>query len=163
MMIETDRIRQAGYSLVELMVVVAIAGILTMVAVPAYMNHVYRTRQMDAAQVLMAIKTAEETFRADTGRYSSSIKNLDGFGSAGSIYYPSSNPSATPGTSGYYRFRILSATPTTFGARAEGDLNKDGNYYDWWGISDTLNNPVVRAGSGGDEGFKWSILSIIFK
>lgn len=151
-MIETDRIRQAGFSLVELMVVVAISGILTMVAVPAYMNYVYRTRQYDSAQVLMAIKTAEETFRADTGVYSSAIKNLDGFGSAGTYY-----------TSGYYRYSIASTATAHFKAVAEGDLNKDGYYYDRWTISDTANNPVAwPVGSGKDEGFQWSILTSIF-
>jgi len=132
------------------MIVVAIMGILSAVAVPAYYNHIMRSRQYEAAQVLLTLKAMEEIYRADTGAYTSTIGNLDGFSGAPSPY-----------TSGYYQYSVTVATTTNLTIIAAGDLNGDGNAYDGWTISANDNNPSPMA-TGGDEGFSWSTLAAIF-
>ena len=58
-----------GFSLVELMIVVVIIGILAAVAVPAYFNHILRTRQSDAYHNLLDIKAAQEMFYSLENEY----------------------------------------------------------------------------------------------
>ncbi|SMC19513.1 type IV pilus assembly protein PilE [Desulfacinum hydrothermale DSM 13146] len=75
-------IEAKGFSLVELMVTVAIMAILAAVAVPAYINHVNRVKQSEAASYLMTARLEQEEFFADNNRYASTITCLPSFGGA---------------------------------------------------------------------------------
>jgi type IV pilus assembly protein PilE len=60
-----------GFTLIELMVVVAIAGILAAVAYPAYTSHIQRSRRADAVAVLTAVVQAQERYRSNRNAYAS--------------------------------------------------------------------------------------------
>jgi len=60
-----------GFTLVELMVVVAIIAIITIVAVPSYQNAMKSSRRADAKSALVAIQMAEEKYRANNPSYGS--------------------------------------------------------------------------------------------
>lgn len=69
-----------GFTLVELMVVVAILGILSSVAIPAYVNHINRANQTEAVIALMNAKMEQELFyEGNNFRYASTIACLPSF------------------------------------------------------------------------------------
>lgn len=65
------RSTQRAFSLIELLVVVAILGALTAVAIPSYAKYGYRARRVDAKEALMRIANAQERYFAANNRYGS--------------------------------------------------------------------------------------------
>jgi type IV pilus assembly protein PilE len=122
---------QSGFTLVELMIVVAIIGILASIAVPSYQESVRKSRRADAKGALMGLANAMERHFTETNSYcdAGGAGGGDSCGLAGSdfgtpaaaVYTPSSE------TDSYYNFTInadispssytLSATPD--GAQAD--------------------------------------------
>ena len=65
--------KQCGFSLIELMIVVAIIGILASIAYPGYQRYVLRTHREDAHVALVTLSQAQERYMARCGEYSQSI------------------------------------------------------------------------------------------
>lgn len=61
--------KQKGFTLIELMVVVAIVGILAAVAYPSYTDYITRSRRTDAKSALMATAQAMERFYTEKMTY----------------------------------------------------------------------------------------------
>ena len=62
-------LRQEGFTLVELMVVVAIIGILSAVAIPNFQRYQAKSKTSEAKLQLAAIYTAETSFISDFDMY----------------------------------------------------------------------------------------------
>ena len=66
----------AGFTLVELMVVIAIVSVLASVAIPRYTKFVFQARRSEAYLGLKGIHLAQQTFYAETGRYGATFNEI---------------------------------------------------------------------------------------
>lgn len=65
-----------GFTLVELLVVMAALGLLLAVAAPRYFNHVDHTREVVLKRNLVSLRDAIDKFYADHARYPAELKEL---------------------------------------------------------------------------------------
>ncbi|MDX1454727.1 MAG: type IV pilin protein [Gammaproteobacteria bacterium] len=100
-----------GFTLVELMVVVAIISILAAVAYPAYSEYVTRTKRSLAKSELNSIASRQETFFMDNKQYASDLTNL---GMPANPYFIDVNGNRlAANASAEVVYQISAATPTT--------------------------------------------------
>lgn len=78
--------RSRGFTLIELMVVLAVIAIIMAIALPSYNRQVQKSRRSEAKQVLMDYALREEKWRASNANYGS-LANIGGVGTSPSGYY----------------------------------------------------------------------------
>jgi type IV pilus assembly protein PilE len=103
--------RQSGFTLIEIMIVVAIVGILAAIAVPQYTDHILRSQLVEAHTGLQDFRVRMEQFYQDNRRY-------DGAGLTGC-------GAAAPAGQQYFDFRCVpgaapAQTYTVFATGARG-------------------------------------------
>lgn len=136
-----------GFTLVELMVVVAIVAILAAVAIPAYSNYIDRAKQGEAIAALMRVKMDQESFWADNNRYAQTVGCLVSFGNDCS--------ETSYVTKSSYQISMVFANTDHFQAEATREF---GSLTDQLHVSDTVQRPVVDT----PDTFKWSLFSWVF-
>ena len=72
--------KEGGYTLIELMVVVAIAGILVTLAQPSFVQSVQKAREAALKQNLLTMREVLDQYRADHGRYPGDLDELKAAG-----------------------------------------------------------------------------------
>ncbi len=135
---------EKGFTLIELMIVVAIIGILAAIAIPNFRNYQLKSKTAEAKTNLGAIKTNQKAFLAEYDAYApcaatngtpddvkhawpSPASGFDtiGFAPSGNVYY-----SYEVGVNGGTAISNIAGTTLTgqsgaFCASASGDLDKD--------------------------------------
>jgi type IV pilus assembly protein PilE len=99
--------KQAGFTIIELMFVVAVVAVLALVAMPSFMDSIRKGRRADAVAALAQVQQAQERWRSNNTTYTTSLTPL---------------PSATPPGLGlratssqdYYTISIDEATATGY-------------------------------------------------
>jgi general secretion pathway protein G len=71
------RRRRSGFTLIELMVVMAIIALLLTIALPRYFGSVDRAREATLKQSLAVMRDAIDKFYADNGRYPNELADLE--------------------------------------------------------------------------------------
>ncbi len=114
--IKCPQARQGGFTLIELMIAIAIVGLLLAVALPAFMDSIRKSRRSDAFLALNAAVQAQERYRANNASYAASVAVL-----------------GLPATSsnGYYGVAVSGESPTGYTVTATATAGKsqtsDGN------------------------------------
>ena len=130
--------RTAGFTLIELMIVIAIIGLLASIGYPAYQDQVQKTRRADAKSVLMEAANAMERYYTAEGSYTGVTQGDD---------YPAKSP--IDGTTTHYTIAAnitgggtaYTLTATRSGAQA---ADKCGNL----SLSSTGARTIASAGTG---------------
>ena len=99
--------KQSGFTLIELMIVVAIIGILAAVAIPAYQDYIGRAQMAEPISFAGAAKTPIEEWVATNGIFptAASLTSLIDINRATSIVTKNSAAGATPGE-GHFSFTL---------------------------------------------------------
>jgi len=135
---------QLGFTLIELMVTVAIVGILASVAYPSYQDSVMKSRRADAKGVLLGLANAMERRYTETNSY---------VGAAGTSGTPADTGAPRiftipTETTSFYTVTISAATASSYtlsAARTGAQSNdKCGSL--------TLTNTGVKGVTGADTG-----------
>jgi type IV pilus assembly protein PilE len=69
--------RERGFSLIELVIVLAILGILMAIAIPSYREHVRKAARADAQSFLTDVASRQQQYLVDKRRYATSLATLN--------------------------------------------------------------------------------------
>ena len=119
--------KHSGFTLIELMIVVAIIAILAAIAIPNFIKFQMKSRQSEAVILMAGLYDAEIAFYAKNSVFTKSFKELD--------FSPMEAPK-------YYKnwYLNLSANSNNFTATCSADLDND-HINDLWIITERNREP----------------------
>lgn len=134
---DMTRNRNSGYSLVELLITVAIITIVTSIALPSYRQHVQRSHRSDATAALLRIAAQQEKFYLQNNTYTATLADLN----------------ITETENGWYTLAIGAADTDTFSATAKikpSEAQQHDKQCSEFAI-DAQGNRTAKTGGGADS------------
>lgn len=104
------RRQSGGFTLLELIIAMAIVGILAAIAVPSYQNYVRKAKRTAAQRVLLDIANRQERYFLDARTYATDLKLLNPVYLASPVYIDSDGREVAV-TSNRRIYQISSAAP----------------------------------------------------
>ena len=143
MKIEVSKNKVSGFTLIEIVIVIAIVGILSALAIPAYQASALRSNRADGKTALLQIAAAQESFYSANNSYSTvanPLSNTNPFTSADGKYIIT-----VAACDGGAIGNCFLATATPQGGQAEDECENL-----------TLSNIGARGSSEGNAADCWS-------
>lgn len=134
---------QSGFTLIEILIAVAIISIITAIAVPSYTNYITKANRTDAMNFLSEVAGEQQRFFSENNAYASKMSDL-GYGTADTASSPENHyviSISAPTATSY----VISATPAT-GSRQLKDTECQ---------VFTISSTGVKANSGGTDTNCW--------
>ncbi len=115
--------RQAGVTLIELMIVIVIIAIIASAAYPLYTQHVVRAKRSVGTTMLLQVADRQQQYFMDHKRYASSLESL-GFTSNPFMMNDQGALVADSDPNRIYGISLSDTTATTYTATAEPQENQ---------------------------------------
>ena len=136
---------QLGFTLIELMIVVAIVAILSAIAYPSYERYVIKTKRSVAQSALLQVADRQQQFFMDNKQFAADLTNL-GFPANPYVLNDDGASTVASDTQAVYSVSLSNVTATTWTATAaplQGQLSRD---------SYCGNLSLTQAGAQGKTG-----------
>ena len=123
---------QRGITLIEILVALAILGILSAFAIPAYQNYVKKAKMVEGETAVRVVATLEDAYYLDTDAYSDDLATI-GYSPMPALQY--------------YTVKInLSKSGSDYEVRATGNLDGDTPHDAWVLEKKTDGTTTLRHG-----------------
>lgn len=135
---------QKGFTLIELMIVVAIIGILAAIAIPAYQDYTVRSQVTEGLNMAGGVKTAVNDYFTDTGEWPDTIQKA--------VCGKASTVACAGGTATDYKGNYVTQVAVNTGGAVEVTYGNKANSN---ALSTTTNKLAIRPGVDTAKNVTW--------